>query len=123
MPEFYTRFRGRSDLMEYAKVRGARAATPCPRTPFPGGCLGQHGRLSLTPCLGGEGWSLCPRCPPFSGATVPWAPGPLCLPFSCHPCCVCYSGDNQGCDPGRFLPLNPRAADCPLPATPSPRNR
>ncbi|XP_011368343.1 argininosuccinate synthase [Pteropus vampyrus] len=29
MPEFYTRFRGRSDLMEYAKVRGA----PLPPTP------------------------------------------------------------------------------------------
>lgn len=39
MPEFYTRFRGRSDLMEYAKVRGARAATlviaRCPPLPAP----------------------------------------------------------------------------------------
>lgn len=76
MPEFYTRFRGRSDLMEYAKVRGARAATPCPRTPFPGGCLGQQREAEPDPMPGRGGVEPLSPLPPLLRGTCPLGSGP-----------------------------------------------
>lgn len=67
MPEFYNRFQGRNDLMEYAKVWPEPTITlalaQCPPgTALQGGCLGQrHGAGTDT-----HAWklNLCPGCYP-----------------------------------------------------------
>ena len=128
MPEFYNRFQGRNDLMEYAKVGACSTASDLAccllhiPTPTPGGCLGHWLEAGTDPQAGGGTvWlpilagRLSPgpalqRCGPCLGWASPR--GPLCVPLSCHLCCVCHSGDSLGCEPGHFRPLD-LAANCP----------
>lgn len=79
MPEFYNRFQGRSDLMEYAKVRRSPQRHPAlaygPGDTSLLGCLGQQ------PCLGG-GTSVL-AVPPTTTAPVAWA-SPRAVPSLPH---------------------------------------
>ena len=60
MPEFYNRFQGRNDLMEYAKVRPDSAITPalvhCPLQ----ACPSRGSRLGLVPVPGDQTSALVP---------------------------------------------------------------
>ena len=126
MPEFYNRFQGRNDLMEYAKVRPDSTITPalvnCPPRHVPPKAQGWgwYPRLGTKPQ---------PWCPP--PAPIPWAgpteltvvlartehlsghPAPVhpagghrCPSTSrsdCHLCSVCHS--DGACERGCSLPL------------------